>query len=73
MKTRNQWRTKGGVLVEERARSTVKVQHYLRGEPKLLESVVKIKAFRVATGGFHGWLRLDRLKPVRQRKRAHAA
>jgi hypothetical protein len=45
------WRTRAGVYVEERGRG-VSYGH------------VKIMAYRVGTGGFHGFLRLDRLVPA---------
>lgn len=30
--------------------------------------VLKVECYRVGTGGFHGWLRRDRLKPYRKPK-----
>jgi hypothetical protein len=48
-----QYRTKAGVLVEQ------------RGEAFVTElGLTKIQAYRVKTGGFHGILRLDHLTPV---------
>lgn len=45
------FRTKGGVLVEERWRKQT-----VHGE--------RVLAFRIPTGAFHGWLCADLLTPV---------
>lgn len=45
----NLWRTKYGVVVIERSRM-------------LRDGVMKIEAYRHPDGGWHGWLRADRLR-----------
>lgn len=51
------WRTKSGVIVEERGR---KLEHC----PASGRVRVKIAGYRVPTGGWHGWLWIHKLHPL---------
>lgn len=46
-------------------KSRIKVQSI--GLEKVIDGKLKVPCRRVDTGGWHGWLRLDRLTPVHER------
>ena len=56
------WKTSKGVLISEQ----VGERHALVNRQKVL--TCKVKAHRYPTGGFHGWIWIENLKPLTERR-----